>query len=168
MLAALCCSVFFKLNININIWSLENWSGQGSLLLIRFCFFNMRIFCLMKSQRINKFSQFILSGTCTLELTNWQMSDLSSSLHCVQPLWRFTSAPPDGRLLIYRSEDIRNLSRLHQPSVCGYVTSDPSHLLPDIVKTAVLEEQEEEGQYILTLNSEKWLCWVVAISTGLC
>ncbi|XP_041815010.1 disintegrin and metalloproteinase domain-containing protein 17-like [Chelmon rostratus] len=62
----------------------------------------------------------------------------------IEPLWRFTSAPPDGRLLIYRSEDIRNLSRLHQPSVCGYVTSDPSHLLPDIVKTAVLEEQEEE------------------------
>ncbi|XP_076612495.1 disintegrin and metalloproteinase domain-containing protein 17 [Chaetodon auriga] len=62
----------------------------------------------------------------------------------IEPLWRFTSAPPDGRLLIYRSEDIRNLSRLHQPSVCGYVTSDPSHLLPDSVKTAMLEEQEEE------------------------
>uniref|UniRef100_A0A8P4KU53 ADAM metallopeptidase domain 17b n=1 Tax=Dicentrarchus labrax TaxID=13489 RepID=A0A8P4KU53_DICLA len=49
----------------------------------------------------------------------------------VEPLWRFTSAPPDGRLLIYRSEDIRNLSRLQQPSVCGYVTSDPVHLFPD-------------------------------------
>ncbi|KAI3364677.1 hypothetical protein L3Q82_011448 [Scortum barcoo] len=62
----------------------------------------------------------------------------------VEPLWRFTSAPPDGRLLIYRSEDIRNLSRLHQPSVCGYVTSDPAHLLPDGVKTTVLEDREEE------------------------
>uniref|UniRef100_A0A667Y0W9 ADAM metallopeptidase domain 17 n=1 Tax=Myripristis murdjan TaxID=586833 RepID=A0A667Y0W9_9TELE len=49
----------------------------------------------------------------------------------VEPLWRFTMSPPDGRLLVYRSEDIRNLSRLHQPSVCGYVTSDPKHLLPD-------------------------------------
>ncbi|XP_037605838.1 disintegrin and metalloproteinase domain-containing protein 17 isoform X1 [Sebastes umbrosus] len=62
----------------------------------------------------------------------------------IEPLWRFTSAPPDGRLLIYRSEDIRNLSRLHQPSVCGYVTSDPDHLLPDGVKAAVLEDQEEK------------------------
>uniref|UniRef100_A0AAX7TH00 ADAM metallopeptidase domain 17 n=1 Tax=Astatotilapia calliptera TaxID=8154 RepID=A0AAX7TH00_ASTCA len=49
----------------------------------------------------------------------------------VEPLWRFTSAPSGGRLLIYRSEDIRNISRLLQPSVCGYVTSDPSDLLPD-------------------------------------
>uniref|UniRef100_A0A673AHS2 Disintegrin and metalloproteinase domain-containing protein 17-like n=1 Tax=Sphaeramia orbicularis TaxID=375764 RepID=A0A673AHS2_9TELE len=47
----------------------------------------------------------------------------------VEPLWRFTAAPPDGRLLVYRSDDIRNLSRLHQPSVCGYVTSDPRLLL---------------------------------------
>ncbi|XP_029352025.1 disintegrin and metalloproteinase domain-containing protein 17 [Echeneis naucrates] len=59
----------------------------------------------------------------------------------IEPLWRFTSAPPDDRLLIYRSEDIRNLSRLHRPSVCGYVTSDPSHLLPDSVKTAMLDDE---------------------------
>uniref|UniRef100_A0A669BDF6 ADAM metallopeptidase domain 17 n=1 Tax=Oreochromis niloticus TaxID=8128 RepID=A0A669BDF6_ORENI len=52
----------------------------------------------------------------------------------VEPLWRFTSAPSDGRLIIYRSEDIRNISRLQQPSVCGYVTSDPSDLLPDSVR----------------------------------
>lgn len=63
-----------------------------------------------------------------------------------QPLWRFTAAPPDGRLLIYRSEDIRNLSRLQQPSVCGYVTSDPRHFLPDAVRGATWEEHEEEGQ----------------------
>uniref|UniRef100_A0AAX7VN49 ADAM metallopeptidase domain 17 n=1 Tax=Astatotilapia calliptera TaxID=8154 RepID=A0AAX7VN49_ASTCA len=62
----------------------------------------------------------------------------------VEPLWRFTSAPSGGRLLIYRSEDIRNISRLLQPSVCGYVTSDPSDLLPDSVKAAVMEEKEEE------------------------
>ncbi|XP_041831406.1 disintegrin and metalloproteinase domain-containing protein 17 [Melanotaenia boesemani] len=62
----------------------------------------------------------------------------------IEPLWRFTSAPPDGRLLIYRSEDIRNISRLQQPSVCGYVSSDPNHLLPDSVRAAMLDEQEEE------------------------
>ncbi|KAM9840043.1 disintegrin and metalloproteinase domain-containing protein 17 isoform 2-T2 [Aulostomus maculatus] len=66
--------------------------------------------------------------------------------YIIEPLWRFTAAPPDGRLLIYRSEDIRNLSRLHQPSVCGYVTSDPNHLLPDRVRGAMLEEREVEGR----------------------
>ncbi|XP_018544261.1 disintegrin and metalloproteinase domain-containing protein 17 [Lates calcarifer] len=66
----------------------------------------------------------------------------------IEPLWRFTSAPPDGRLLIYRSDDIRNLSRLHQPSVCGYMTSNPSHLLPDSVRAAMLEEQEEDESVI--------------------
>uniref|UniRef100_A0A3Q4GRX2 ADAM metallopeptidase domain 17b n=1 Tax=Neolamprologus brichardi TaxID=32507 RepID=A0A3Q4GRX2_NEOBR len=54
----------------------------------------------------------------------------------VEPLWRFTSAPSGSRLLIYRSEDIRNISRLQQPSVCGYVTSDPSDLLPDSVRAS--------------------------------
>ncbi|XP_070705061.1 disintegrin and metalloproteinase domain-containing protein 17 [Pempheris klunzingeri] len=62
----------------------------------------------------------------------------------IEPLWRFTSAPPDGRLLVYRSEDIRNLSRLQRPSVCGYMTSDGSRLLPDGVKTATKEDGEEE------------------------
>ncbi|KAK2889764.1 hypothetical protein Q8A73_018064 [Channa argus] len=62
----------------------------------------------------------------------------------VEPLWRFTSTPPDGRLLVYRSEDIRNISRLQQPSVCGYVSSDPSHLLPDSVRTAMTEDREED------------------------
>ncbi|XP_069028673.1 disintegrin and metalloproteinase domain-containing protein 17 [Embiotoca jacksoni] len=62
----------------------------------------------------------------------------------IEPLWRFTSAPPDGRLLIYRSEDIRNISRLHRPSVCGYVTSDPNHILPDGVRAAMSEDREDE------------------------
>ncbi|XP_034018668.1 disintegrin and metalloproteinase domain-containing protein 17 isoform X2 [Thalassophryne amazonica] len=61
----------------------------------------------------------------------------------IEPLWRFTTVPPDGRLLIYRSEDIRNLSRLNQPSVCGYVISDPIHLLPESMRVAMLEKQEK-------------------------
>ncbi|XP_007564908.1 disintegrin and metalloproteinase domain-containing protein 17 isoform X1 [Poecilia formosa] len=61
----------------------------------------------------------------------------------IEPLWRFTSAPPDGRLLIYRSEDIRNISRLQQPSVCGYVASESAHLLPEGVRTATKGDEEE-------------------------
>ncbi|XP_061901166.1 disintegrin and metalloproteinase domain-containing protein 17 isoform X1 [Entelurus aequoreus] len=59
----------------------------------------------------------------------------------VEPLWRFT-APSDGRLLIYRSDHIRNLSQLGRPSVCGYVNSDPRHLLPEGV--GAMEDEEEE------------------------
>ncbi|XP_068582425.1 disintegrin and metalloproteinase domain-containing protein 17a isoform X2 [Cebidichthys violaceus] len=48
----------------------------------------------------------------------------------VEPLWRFTDSPADGRLLVYRSDDIRNLSRVLSPKVCGYVHAEASDLLP--------------------------------------
>ncbi|XP_053192874.1 disintegrin and metalloproteinase domain-containing protein 17 [Scomber japonicus] len=65
----------------------------------------------------------------------------------IEPLWRFTPTPPDGRLLIYRSEDIRNLSRLHQPSVCGYVSSDPNSILPDDIRAAsAMMSEGREGE----------------------
>ncbi|KAJ7989151.1 hypothetical protein DPEC_G00316540 [Dallia pectoralis] len=48
----------------------------------------------------------------------------------VEPLWRFTEGPSDGRLLVYRSEDIRNFSRLASPKVCGYVHAGSDNLLP--------------------------------------
>ncbi|XP_037305926.2 disintegrin and metalloproteinase domain-containing protein 17-like isoform X1 [Pungitius pungitius] len=63
----------------------------------------------------------------------------------VEPLWRFTSAPRDGRLLVYRSEDIRSLGRLQRPSVCGYVTSDPRHRPPDGAEVTSPEDEEEEA-----------------------
>uniref|UniRef100_A0A8C4I1R6 ADAM metallopeptidase domain 17 n=1 Tax=Dicentrarchus labrax TaxID=13489 RepID=A0A8C4I1R6_DICLA len=48
----------------------------------------------------------------------------------VEPLWRFTDSPIDGRLLVYRSEDIKNLSRIASPKVCGYVHAEAKDLLP--------------------------------------
>ncbi|XP_034431919.1 disintegrin and metalloproteinase domain-containing protein 17a isoform X1 [Hippoglossus hippoglossus] len=48
----------------------------------------------------------------------------------VEPLWRFTDSPTDGRLLVYRSEDIKNLSRIASPKVCGYVHAADMDLLP--------------------------------------
>ncbi|AWP16453.1 putative disintegrin and metalloproteinase domain-containing protein 17 [Scophthalmus maximus] len=48
----------------------------------------------------------------------------------VEPLWRFTDTPTDGRLLVYRSEDIKNLSRIVSPKVCGYVHAEDMDLLP--------------------------------------
>uniref|UniRef100_A0AAY5EJ87 ADAM metallopeptidase domain 17b n=1 Tax=Electrophorus electricus TaxID=8005 RepID=A0AAY5EJ87_ELEEL len=54
----------------------------------------------------------------------------------IEPLWRFTEGAPDGRLLVYRSEDIRNMSRLAAPKVCGYITTPATQLLPENVRRA--------------------------------
>lgn len=37
----------------------------------------------------------------------------------------------DDRLLVYRSEDIRNLSRIASPKVCGYLQAEARDLLPE-------------------------------------
>ncbi|GAA6213513.1 disintegrin and metalloproteinase domain-containing protein 17 isoform X2 [Lates japonicus] len=52
----------------------------------------------------------------------------------VEPLWRFTDSPTDGRLLVYRSEDIKNLSRIASPKVCGYVHAEDMDLLPQTAR----------------------------------
>ncbi|XP_007561196.1 disintegrin and metalloproteinase domain-containing protein 17a isoform X3 [Poecilia formosa] len=48
----------------------------------------------------------------------------------VEPLWRFTNSQVDGRLLVYRSQDIKNLSRIASPEVCGYIRVEADDLLP--------------------------------------
>lgn len=62
----------------------------------------------------------------------------------IEPLWRFTKSPPDKRLLVYRSEDIRNVSHLDAPKVCGYLTTEASQLLPQDLQTATLSAVEED------------------------
>uniref|UniRef100_A0A3Q3QN88 ADAM metallopeptidase domain 17a n=1 Tax=Monopterus albus TaxID=43700 RepID=A0A3Q3QN88_MONAL len=52
----------------------------------------------------------------------------------VEPLWRFTDSPADGRLLVYRSDDIKNLSRIVSPKVCGYIHAKASDLLPQTAR----------------------------------
>ncbi|XP_067099575.1 disintegrin and metalloproteinase domain-containing protein 17a isoform X1 [Osmerus mordax] len=61
----------------------------------------------------------------------------------LEPLWRFTKASPDGRLLVYRSEDIKNLSRLASPKVCGYVHGAAQDLLPEGARMAADAEEDE-------------------------
>lgn len=51
------------------------------------------------------------------------------SEYTVEPLWRFTNSAADGSLLVYRSEDIKNLSRVASPKVCGYVHAEDNYLL---------------------------------------
>ncbi|XP_073339190.1 disintegrin and metalloproteinase domain-containing protein 17a [Pagrus major] len=62
----------------------------------------------------------------------------------VEPLWRFTNSPVDSRLLVYRSDDIKNLSRIASPKVCGYVHAEAKDLLP---RTARDWEAEQEKGY---------------------
>lgn len=70
---------------------------------------------------------------------------LSLSLFLCQPLWRYTEKAPDSRLLVYRSEDIKNISRLASPKVCGYMSAEAQQLLPEEARTAA-EAQKGGGE----------------------
>ncbi|KAM4680811.1 disintegrin and metalloproteinase domain-containing protein 17 isoform 4-T4 [Amazona ochrocephala] len=48
----------------------------------------------------------------------------------IEPLWRFIDNVQDERLLVYRSEDIKDFSRLQSPKVCGYLKLNEEELLP--------------------------------------
>ncbi|KAM9341317.1 LOW QUALITY PROTEIN: disintegrin and metalloproteinase domain-containing protein 17a [Symphorus nematophorus] len=72
----------------------------------------------------------------------------------VEPLWRFIDAPTDGRLLVYRSDDIKNLSRIASPKVCGYVHAEAKDLLPETARRD-WEEQEKVDQEMGYLHREK-------------
>uniref|UniRef100_A0A3B4CJR4 ADAM metallopeptidase domain 17a n=1 Tax=Pygocentrus nattereri TaxID=42514 RepID=A0A3B4CJR4_PYGNA len=63
----------------------------------------------------------------------------------VEPLWRITETSPDGRLLVYRSEDIRNISRLASPKVCGYISAEAQDLLPEV--KAAAGTHQDGGEY---------------------
>ncbi|KAJ8288749.1 hypothetical protein COCON_G00014080 [Conger conger] len=62
----------------------------------------------------------------------------------IEPLWRFTEAPSGGRLLVYRSQDIRNISRLASPKVCGYLDVKAAGLLPDGVQSSAEEDDKRQ------------------------
>ncbi|XP_045918746.1 disintegrin and metalloproteinase domain-containing protein 17a [Micropterus dolomieu] len=72
----------------------------------------------------------------------------------VEPLWRFTNSPTDGRLLVYRSDDIRNLSRIISPKVCGYIHAEAENLLPRTARRD-WDGQEEVDQEKVHHHREK-------------
>lgn len=70
-------------------------------------------------------------------------------LSLIQPLWRFTDSQIDDRVLVYRSEDIKNLSRLGSPKVCGYIHGEANDLLPQIARRnwdGQEEVEQEKGE----------------------
>ncbi|XP_020848276.1 disintegrin and metalloproteinase domain-containing protein 17 isoform X4 [Phascolarctos cinereus] len=48
----------------------------------------------------------------------------------IEPLWRFINDTQDKRMLVYKSEDIKNVSRFQSPKVCGYLKIEKEELLP--------------------------------------
>ncbi|XP_061478788.1 disintegrin and metalloproteinase domain-containing protein 17 isoform X2 [Rhineura floridana] len=59
----------------------------------------------------------------------------------IEPLWRFINNTQDERLLVYRSEDIKDFSRLQSPKVCGYVKlEEEEELLGGRLKESKLKE----------------------------
>ncbi|KAK7142096.1 hypothetical protein R3I94_011709 [Phoxinus phoxinus] len=84
----------------------------------------------------------------------------------VEPLWRFTESPPDGRLLVYRSEDIKNISRLSSPKVCGYVNADAQDLLPEEATGQTEQEEEPHNREIrsTTHNHKKNTCPLLLVA----
>lgn len=64
-------------------------------------------------------------------------------LLCSQPLWRFIDNVQDERLLVYRSEDIKDFSRLQSPKVCGYLKLNEDELLPKGLE----ESKQNEGEH---------------------
>lgn len=69
-----------------------------------------------------------------------------------KPLWRFTDSEIDNRLLVYRSEDIVNLSRIASPKICGYIQAEAGDLLPELAKGGWDSQQaaQENGEPSLT------------------
>uniref|UniRef100_A0AAY4AIY5 Uncharacterized protein n=1 Tax=Denticeps clupeoides TaxID=299321 RepID=A0AAY4AIY5_9TELE len=68
----------------------------------------------------------------------------------VEPLWRFIESNHDNRLLVYRSEDIRNISRLASPKVCGYVSAEDQDLLPGVASVVGINGMENEEHLFRT------------------
>ncbi|XP_024133501.1 disintegrin and metalloproteinase domain-containing protein 17a isoform X2 [Oryzias melastigma] len=62
----------------------------------------------------------------------------------IEPLWRFTDSSNDNRLLFYRSEDIKNLSRIASPKVCGYVHAEAKDLLPQSSRRSWGDQDESD------------------------
>uniref|UniRef100_I3J731 ADAM metallopeptidase domain 17a n=1 Tax=Oreochromis niloticus TaxID=8128 RepID=I3J731_ORENI len=70
----------------------------------------------------------------------------------VEPLWRFTDSPTDGRLLVYRSEDIKNLSRIASPKVCGYVNAEKSPKADFVEKRQVHDHRKNTCPLLLVAD----------------
>uniref|UniRef100_A0A7N6ARQ3 ADAM metallopeptidase domain 17a n=1 Tax=Anabas testudineus TaxID=64144 RepID=A0A7N6ARQ3_ANATE len=82
----------------------------------------------------------------------------------VEPLWRFMDSPTDGRLLVYRSDDIKNLSRIVSPKVCGYIHAEAENLLPQTVKRVQQEQEYHHREKRQSLDPKKNTCPLLLVA----
>ncbi|KAJ0062709.1 hypothetical protein NL108_004317 [Boleophthalmus pectinirostris] len=68
------------------------------------------------------------------------------SEYTIEPLWRFTNSAADGSLLVYRSEDIKNLSRMASPKVCGYMQAQDKYFLSELGRNHGPQEHEPQSR----------------------
>ncbi|KAK6488482.1 disintegrin and metalloproteinase domain-containing protein 17 isoform X1 [Huso huso] len=83
----------------------------------------------------------------------------------IEPLWRYVNSTPDGRMLVYKSEDIRDIGRLHSPSVCGSVKTDG--LLPEWYREAEADRKEHlhrEKRQKSTPDPKKNTCKLLVVA----
>ncbi|XP_041109503.1 disintegrin and metalloproteinase domain-containing protein 17 [Polyodon spathula] len=83
----------------------------------------------------------------------------------IEPLWRYVNSTPDGRMLVYKSEDIRDIGRLHSPSVCGSVKTDG--LLPEWYREAEADGKEHlrrEKRQKSSPDSKKNTCKLLVVA----
>ncbi|XP_012679367.2 disintegrin and metalloproteinase domain-containing protein 17 [Clupea harengus] len=109
---------------------------------------------LLEVQRQNFFTGHVIGEEHSRVQAHIDDNDFSAHIlthdaeYNIEPLWRFTAAPADDRLLVYRSEDIRNISRLANSKVCGYVSGSSRDLLPEGVQLPHSNADVEEEEHV--------------------
>lgn len=108
-------------------------------------------------------------GTAQLSASSVLPANSICALPPLQPLWRFVDDVQDERLLVYRSEDIKDFSRLQSPKVCGYLKLDEEELLPEGLEDRQQHEGELSvclGQHLLRGTQEQ-LCTLSSVQQDL-
>uniref|UniRef100_A0A670J0M4 ADAM metallopeptidase domain 17 n=1 Tax=Podarcis muralis TaxID=64176 RepID=A0A670J0M4_PODMU len=83
----------------------------------------------------------------------------------VEPLWRFLNNTQDERLLVYRSEDIKDFSRLQSPKVCGYVKmEEEEELLGGGLKESKLNKADVPRRKRATPDPLKNTCRILVVA----
>nr|XP_033792600.1 disintegrin and metalloproteinase domain-containing protein 17 isoform X1 [Geotrypetes seraphini] len=62
----------------------------------------------------------------------------------IEPLWRFVDNARDKRILVYRSEDIKNHGHLRSSKVCGYIKSEDENFQNENAESVISEHLHRE------------------------
>ncbi|KFO84682.1 Disintegrin and metalloproteinase domain-containing protein 17, partial [Buceros rhinoceros silvestris] len=82
----------------------------------------------------------------------------------IEPLWRFVDNVQDERLLVYRSEDIKDFSRLQSPKVCGYLKLNEEELLPKGLEDGKQNEASDHRKKRAVPENSKNTCKMLVVA----